>query len=204
MFSKVSLLVIASSLQQAVSFGFGIGKPTAAPKPTTTATFEGMPGAFGWAESKGLAESLLVSWPDGAKYIREAEIKHARLAMLAAVGFPLQELWHPLFGGAINEPSYLAFQASPLENFWPIVVGAIGIVESASAVAKFKNPQDGWWQLKDDYEGGGALGFDPLGFSDNGDLRSEELQVGRVAMIAIATMVLQELYTQSGLFANLN
>ena len=29
-----------------------------------------------------------------AERYREAEIKHARLAMLAAAGWPLAELWH--------------------------------------------------------------------------------------------------------------
>jgi hypothetical protein len=32
--------------------------------------------------------------PENAIWMREAEIKHCRLAMLAAAGWPLSELWH--------------------------------------------------------------------------------------------------------------
>ena len=58
--------------------------------------------------------------------------QHARVAMLAALGYPVAEVFHPLWGGSINEPSLIAFQATPLQTFWPIVVGAIGLIESAS------------------------------------------------------------------------
>merc|ERR1711920_25951 len=34
--------------------------------------------------------------PDVLIAYREAELKHARLAMLAAVGWPLQEIFHPI------------------------------------------------------------------------------------------------------------
>merc|ERR1711924_101548 len=68
----------------------------------------------------------------------EAEIKHARVAMLAALGYPVAEVFHPLWGGSINEPSLIAFQATPLQTFWPIVVGAIGLIESASYISDMK------------------------------------------------------------------
>ena len=40
------------------------------------------------------------------KFYREVELKHSRVAMLAALGFPLAETFHPLFGGEIDVPSY--------------------------------------------------------------------------------------------------
>ena len=43
-------------------------------------------------------------------------------------------------------------------------------------------------------------GFDPLGFASKGDLRSEEVIVGRIAMLGIAGMVAQELNTAGYLF----
>ena len=46
----------------------------------------------------------------------------------------------------------------------------------------------------------GDIGFDPLGFAAKGDLRSEELFVGRIAMLGIAGMVAQELNTAGYLF----
>jgi light-harvesting complex I chlorophyll a/b binding protein 4 len=92
-------------------------------------------------------------------YIREAELKHGRVAMLATAGFLVAESFHPLFGGAIDVPSYVAFQASPLETFWPIVVGVLFLIEAASGVVTFENPlEGGWWTLKADHSTG-DLGF---------------------------------------------
>eukprot|EP00967_Tisochrysis_lutea_P018390 scaffold20851_cov21-Tisochrysis_lutea.AAC.2 len=36
------------------------------------------------------------------RFYREVEVKHGRIAMLAALGFPLAEQFHPLFGGNID------------------------------------------------------------------------------------------------------
>ena len=42
--------------------------------------------------------------------------------MLAALGYPLAEVFHPLFGGNVDTPSFIAFQQTPLQTFWPAVV----------------------------------------------------------------------------------
>merc|ERR1712025_1563573 len=63
------------------------------------------------------------------KFYREVELKHGRVGMLAALGFVVGENFHPLFGGDIDVPSYLAFQQTPLQTFWPAVVLAIAIPE---------------------------------------------------------------------------
>merc|ERR1719399_1661142 len=63
------------------------------------------------------------------RFYREVEIKHGRVAMLAALGFPLAEQFHPLFGGDIDVPSDFAFQQTPLQDFWGPVVFAIAIPE---------------------------------------------------------------------------
>merc|ERR1719506_2412552 len=43
------------------------------------------------------------------KFYREVELKHGRVGMLAALGFLVGENFHPLFGGDIDVPAYLAF-----------------------------------------------------------------------------------------------
>merc|ERR1712182_163750 len=65
-------------------------------------------------------------------FYREVELKHGRVAMLATLGILVAEQFHPLFGGNINVPSYIAFQQTPLQSFWPAVIIAIAIPESTS------------------------------------------------------------------------
>merc|ERR1719333_702971 len=74
-------------------------------------------------------------------FYREVELKHGRIAMLATLGMLVGENFHPLFGGDIDVPAYIAFQQTPLENFWPAVVAAIAIPEVFS-VFTFQNPTE--------------------------------------------------------------
>jgi hypothetical protein len=100
-------------------------------------------------------------------FYREVELKHGRVAMLATLGILVAEQFHPLFGGDIDVPAYLAFQQTPLQSFWPAVVAAIAIPEIFS-VFQFENPSEQnpltaeYWKMKADHEPG-DLGFDPLG-----------------------------------------
>ena len=134
--------------------------------------------------------------------------------MLAALGFPLAEVYHPLFGGNIDAPSYLAFQQTPLETFWPIVVVAIAIPEIYS-VFTFEpvgatdsrgkpTPQGQPWAILAEHESG-DLGFDPLGLKPTDpaelkEMQTKELNNGRLAMIAAAGMIAQELASGEKLF----
>jgi light-harvesting complex I chlorophyll a/b binding protein 4 len=147
-------------------------------------------------------------------FYREVELKHGRVAMLASLGFLVGEKFHPLFGGDIDAPSYIAFQQTPLQTFWPAVVAAIAIPEIYS-VFTFNNPNneadnmvdqygDARWTMKTDRESG-DLGFDPLGLKPTDpeelkQMKTKELNNGRLAMIAAAGMVAQELATGQKLF----
>ena len=96
------------------------------------------------------------------KFYREVELKHGRVAMLASLGFVVAEQWHPLFNGNINLPSYIAFQASPLQTFWPALLWIIFIPEFFS-IWTFQSPFSGeLWAMRPDYSNG-DLGFDPMG-----------------------------------------
>ena len=139
------------------------------------------------------------------KFYREAELKHGRIAMLAALGFPIAEQFHPLWGGNIDVPSYVAFQQTPLQTFWPLVILAIGVIE----LNTIKNYKDIFnkgepWALEDTYVPG-DLSFDPLGIKPSDEtelesLKNKEINNGRLAMGAIVVMVLQELITGNKLF----
>ena len=137
------------------------------------------------------------------RFYREVELKHARVAMLAAVGFPLAEQFHPLFA-TDDAPSFSAFQQTPLQTFWPIVVLAIAIPEVFSTFS-FEKPSEQAWAMKADHVSGDYFGFDPLGLKPSNaaelkEMQTKEINNGRLAMIAIAGMVVQEGITGSKLF----
>merc|ERR1719353_1629385 len=138
-------------------------------------------------------------------FYREVELKHSRLAMLASVGFVLAEQWHPLFG-TDDAPSYLAFQQSPLQAFWPAVVLAISIPEIYS-VQTFSQLSEGGqpWSIRADGRTPGDFGFDPLNVKQEPDFdlleaQNKELFIGRLAMLGFTGMVLEEIATGSKLF----
>ena len=138
------------------------------------------------------------------RFYREVELKHGRVAMLAAFGFPIAEQFHPLFGGTVDTNSFSAFQQTPLQTFWPAVVFAISLVEVFSVIPAFENPNVEGWAIRSDHVSG-DYGFDPLGLKPDdatelAEMQTKELNNGRLAMIAIAGMVVQEAVTGGKLF----
>merc|ERR1719476_777958 len=137
-------------------------------------------------------------------FYREVELKHGRVGMLASVGFLVGEQFHPLFGGDIDVPSYLAFQQTPLQTFWPAVVAAIAIPEIFS-VFSFQSPAGNEpWSMRTDRRPG-DFGFDPLGIrpedpKELNEMQTKELNNGRLAMIATAGMIAQEIASGQKLF----
>jgi hypothetical protein len=146
-------------------------------------------------------------------FYREAELKHGRVCMLASLGFLVGENFHPLFGGNIDVPSYIAFQETPLQTFWIAVSIAIGIPEVLYSIPTFAKPVDGeiykdadTWSMKFDRVPG-DIGFDPLGLKPKDEagfieMQNKELNNGRLAMIATAGMVAQELVSHEKLSAS--
>jgi hypothetical protein len=139
-------------------------------------------------------------------FYREVELKHGRVSMLAALGFLVGENFHPLFGGNVDVPSYLAFQQTPLQTFWPAVVAAIAIPEIYS-VFNFNEPGTNGeqWTMKTDRVLGDQ-GFDPLSLKPEDpeelkEMQTKELNNGRLAMIGAAGMIAQELVSGEKIFA---
>jgi len=112
-------------------------------------------------------------------WYREAEIKHARLAMLAAVGWPLAELWHgplakilgakylldvsqgrslSLFNGGLGEVAPFLFLAAAAAS--AVEVASLDQVNGLTATGMKMKP-DGSVVMKSYTPG--QLGFDPLG-----------------------------------------
>lgn len=156
--------------------------------------------------------------------LREAEMKHCRLAMLASVGWPISELVHyqlsqyigldNLLGENMRAPSVLN---GGLNNVF--VLFALGLFFAVGATLEFEllkkkadlerstppellNFFDMW--REDGWDTPGNYGFDPLGLgnylSGNDPSRKLMLQTieifnGRVAMLATLGFVIQEAYT---------
>ena len=158
-------------------------------------------GPFGYFDPLGLASDLE---PATVRYFREVELKHGRVATLGALGFLVGEQFHPLFGGNVDVPSYVAYQQTPLQEFWPSVVLSIGVAEFFSITTI-----DGFG-VKDEFPSGekriaGDFKFDPLGLKPKGTadleaMQAKEINNGRLAMIVMSCMVVQEVVTNHKLF----
>ena len=175
------------------------------PPPTPLEIMKGMPGIsgpLGFFDPLGYASADDVT-EGKIRFYREAELKHGRVAMLASFGFLVAEQFHPLFGGNVDVPSYVAFQETPLQgSFFPVVL-SLAVFEIFS-IFSFENPKDGMWSIKADHVPG-DLGFDPMGLkptnpAELAEMQTKELNNGRLAMIGIAGMVGQELVSGAKLF----
>lgn len=154
--------------------------------------------------------------------MREAELKHGRIAMLAAIGWPVSELFHPalsahtfhlptLLGHGDKVPSLLnggLELVSPV--FWATVVGLAGGLE-----AWLSNNNNNNNNVDDEYVennnkimnsalAAGDYGFDPFRWYPKEDdmdgryrMQLAEIKNGRLAMMAITGFAYQELFTNT-------
>jgi len=145
-------------------------------------------------------------------YYREAEVKHARLAMLAAVGWPISELFDkritelvdadlgldlsPVVDGSDRAPSLLN---GGLENVSPLFWGfCLGL----TAAIDIKGIQNTRYSGEDSYLPG-DYGWDPLSLypdDKEGQKRMQlaEIKHGRLGMIAITAFAVQEFVSKVG------
>jgi len=138
---------------------------------------------------------------------REAEIKHARLAMLAAAGWPLSEIYdrdiasffdrNSVLDSGDRVPSFLnggMDQISPL--WWGFCLGLTAAID-LYGVRRSRQASAG-----EEYTPG-DLGFDPFGLyptneDDKKNMQLAEIKHGRVAMMAIVAFALQESISEMG------
>jgi hypothetical protein len=147
------------------------------------------------------------------KRYREAELTHGRVAMLATVGFLVGEKVEGssfLFDASVSGPaiSHLAQVPGP---FWISLLAVIGFAERKRLDIGWVEPentpvaQPG--MLRDAYVPG-DIGFDPLGLKPTDpaalfEMQTKELQNGRLAMLAAAGFMAQELADGKGIFEHL-
>jgi len=134
---------------------------------------------------------------------REAEIKHARLAMLAAVGWPVSEILDRDIASFFNAPALLeeGDRAPTVLNggmghispqFWGFCLGLCAAIDMYG-VAKAKKGGPDYFP--------GNLGFDPLNFFPDDKLAQEQLKLaeikhGRTAMVGVAGYIIEEYTTK--------
>jgi|TARA_B110000090_G_C13301387_1_gene415916 hypothetical protein len=121
-----------------------------------------------------------------AQWLRESELKHCRIAMLASIG-----AFTGQWGLAIPGYTPVADPVANLNQFvldWPLafsqIIFSIALIEGASF------PGDMWFGKSE--RAPGNIGYDPLGFNkkntdaQKANLQLQELKNGRLAMMAMA------------------
>lgn len=145
---------------------------------------------------------------------REAEIKHGRLAMLAAVAWPLQEIFHPIFvdllrGSGIGAKDMMEATAgkSPsllnggLEQLESVPTLMLAVYAASVLELKDMRARAAKGLAFNEYDKAalpGDLSFDPLKITrslsrdEKVEFLEKELLNGRIAMVAITCYVLEE------------
>ena len=132
------------------------------------------------------------------KWLREAELQHGRLAMLAAVALPLIELTNP---DTLSIHYLSDMDASEQSVFWTSVL----VYEISRMAIGWESPFKGKrggdgsaFTLKSKYQPGNVLTVNPDVITKN--TYDKELSNGRLAMLASAHIIGSELLTGNSLF----
>ena len=157
-----------------------------------------LPGDRGFDPFNFASDANALQWQ------RKAEMKHARLAMLASFGWPIAELLHGNIAKAFDLPLSLASDGrvpsvlndglshAPFPLFWIGVIAAAAAVEIAEVtlenISSKLNPGD--------------MGFDPFNLFGKTEkqqhfMEEAELFNGRLGMLAIVSFAMQEWFLNS-------
>lgn len=169
----------------------------------------GLPGAiapFGFFDPLGFSKDKELV---GVKRLREAEILHGRVAMMATVGYIIQESTPTITYGMDVHHTIANNQIPEVPGtvLFPFFL-AINISEAWRASIGWVEPGMGdLFTLRESYYPGDIF-FDPLGFKPSDpkeyeNMQNKELSNGRLAMIAAAGMCVQEQVNGQGILENL-
>merc|ERR1719484_344803 len=135
--------------------------------------------------------------------LREAELTHGRVSMLASLGFLVQEKFHPLFSGD-GGPAIDQIPALPVW-LWAVMAGGIGAAEAFRINTGFRELDGEKLKAETALRPGyvpGDLAFDPLGLKPEDPaefkiMQEKELAHARLGMIAAAGFLAQEAVTKA-------
>jgi len=141
-----------------------------------------MPGDIGF-DPLQISDLVPLQWS------REAELKHARVCMLAVAGWVSVDLGFRV-PYAPDVSSLYAHDATVEKGPMLGLFGIIAVIEILAGIPKC-------FQLLNDPDAapGGDYKFDPLGFGGSADLQEKELANGRLAMMAFSGIVTQATLT---------
>ena len=134
---------------------------------------------------------------------REAEVKHARLAMLAAAGWPLSKVFDkkiaatlgmvPVLDASDRVPSLLNGGLGKISPaYWVGCIGAAAIIDILGTL-RMKDEKEGY--LPGDF--GLRLGY-PSTEAGQARMQLAEIKNGRLAMIAVFGFAIQEFVSKQG------
>jgi len=135
--------------------------------------------------------------------MRDAELKHGRLAMLAAVGWPLSELVQPSLASDLHAPSLVFKQGGEVPSVLNGGLADVPVVFWAGAFAAAAALELAGLQAANEGKAPGDLGFragrgllaNVLG--SDAAVADAEIQNGRVAQLAVVAYVVQEFLAKS-------
>ena len=140
---------------------------------------------------------------------REAELAHCRVSMVAALGFLVQENFHPIFpevGGPAARQLDIVLQNENGQAIMATLLFGVMLTELTRARIGWMDPDEEMQSLRPEYTPS-DLGFDPLGMAPKDEagmlsMKNKELNNGRLAMIALAGICAQEVITNSELLGS--
>jgi hypothetical protein len=168
----------------------------------------GLPGAIsplGFFDPLGFSKGKELL---GVKRLREAEVMHSRVAMMAVVGYIIGEST-PTIAYGMDTHHTIANNQIPEAGLvmFPLFL-SINIAEALRANVGWVSPGMGpIFTLRETYYPG-DVGFDPAGLKptdakEYASLQAKELSNGRLAMLAAAGFCVQELVNGKGILENL-
>ena len=144
------------------------------------------------AGDRGFDPFNFASEEGSLEWYRKSELKHGRIAMLAAVGWPVAELFHNSIADSISMPSLLASHDRvpsilndglahvPFAGFWIPVIAATTALELSESFGQEGSKMDAQ-----------EVGSKSTNFVDEAEIFN-----GRLAMLAITGFAIQEFLYQ--------